>query len=322
MAHMLNMRSDGKASMMYYGEKPWHGLGVSLDKPATAAEAITAAGLDYDVDKYPILATTNGKHGLIEIPGLYATMRSDTFAVLGIVGERYEVLQNRDAFRFFDSLVGEGEAIYHTAGALGKGERIWILAKLPDYIHVNGDDIVEKYLLLTTGHDGQTQVKAKFTPIRVVCNNTLSAALAGSDAEISVLHTRSVHTELATAHKLLGLSNKLYNELGSLFSRMAHTRITDTQLEQYLKTIMPDSKGENNTRVENKREQIKQLYHVGIGAEMSIGTVWGAYNAVTEYADHVTTQGKPDSDRLHSVWYGSAARIKQVAFDAAISLMN
>ena len=173
MSHNLN-QANGKAAMMYVGEVPWHGLGTKLDKPATAAEAIEAAGLNFTVEKWPMRT----QRGSLPVNNHFATVRTDTKEVLGVVGSRYEPIQNKDAFTAFDSLVGEGEAIYHTAGALGKGERIWILAKMPDYIRINGNDIVEKFLLLTNTHDGTSVVRVKLTPIRVVCENTLSIALA------------------------------------------------------------------------------------------------------------------------------------------------
>ena len=132
MSHNLNI-VNGQASMMYVWETPWHKLGTKLDKPATAAEAIEAAGLGYTVERLP-LKTDDPE---LPVKGHFATVRTDTREVLGVVGSRYLPIQNKDAFATFDALVGEGEAIYHTAGALGKGERIWLLAKLPDYIRVN-----------------------------------------------------------------------------------------------------------------------------------------------------------------------------------------
>ena len=145
MPHNINVTNVGP-SMMHVGEPPWHSLGTKLDKPATAEEAIQAARLDFTVRKFPLLASTNklsAESHFLPVDSHFATVRTDTKEVLGVVGSRYEPIQNKDAFTTFDALVGEGEAIYHTAGALGNGERIWILAKLPDYIRVNGNDIVE-----------------------------------------------------------------------------------------------------------------------------------------------------------------------------------
>src|ERR1700733_3004849 len=174
-------------SLMYVKEKPWHGLGTRLEKAATSTEAIKAAGLDWQVEKQPVFL----KNGINAISRRHAVVRRDNGHPLGIVGERYVPLQNNDAFRFFDAVVGLKEAVYHTAGALGQGEIIWILAKLNGVIRVVGDDITEKYLQLTNRHDGGGSVQILWTPIRVVCQNTLNIALQESQ---SSLHTSLRHT--------------------------------------------------------------------------------------------------------------------------------
>lgn len=326
MAHNLN-KVGNRVSMMYYGEPPWHGLGQELDKPATAEEAIQAAHLDYTVGKFPIMATTNGQAGLICIADQYATMRTDTWDVLGIVGDRYEIVQNKDAFAFFDALVGEGEAIYHTAGALGVGERIWILAKMPDYIVIKGangqEDRVEKFLLLTTGHDGRNQIKAKLTPVRVVCNNTLTTALKGSEQEVTIIHSANVRDRLAEAHRILGLTNKLYSQVQAIFQKMSLRTITNDELLAYVNKLVPDNpEAENNTRRVNQREQILDLHENGLGAELSRGTAWGAYNAVAEYADHIATINKDADQRLNYVWFGGGQDLKDEAFKLANAMLN
>lgn len=171
MAHEL-ATTNGRTAMMYAGEIPWHGLGTRLNEPATACEAIEAAGLNYQADLKDI-QTTDG----IPIPQRKAVIRSDSRDVLGVVGTSYVPVQNHQAFGFLDAVVADGSLRYHTAGALGKGERVWMLAKLPDEIRVkNSDDITEKYLLLSNSHDGSSSLRVHFTPIRVVCANTLAIA--------------------------------------------------------------------------------------------------------------------------------------------------
>jgi|WetSurMetagenome_2_1015567.scaffolds.fasta_scaffold13112_5 phage/plasmid-like protein (TIGR03299 family) len=316
--HELNF-INGRASMMYVGTAPWHNLGVKLDQPATAEEAIISAGLDYAVVKKPLQAVINKRQHVL-VANNFATLRTDTNQVLGVVGERYTVLQNREAFTFFDALTGTGEAIYETAGALGNGERIWILAKLPGYIKVHGKDIVNKYLLLCNSHDGSSLVRAKLTPIRVVCNNTLSLALSGTEG-VRIRHTPSAVEKLEQAHKLLGLTNQLYDQLDFIFNRMALKRVTDKQLIEYVKKLIPSTDAENQTRTENTRSKILELHESGQGATLARGTLWGGYNAVTEFTDHIL-HSRDQSRRLHSAWFGGGERLKMKAFELASSMLN
>ena len=176
MAHNLAM-TNGKTAMAYTGDKPWHGLGTSVANAMTSAEAIGLAGLDWGVVKQPVyFANDISKYKRIE--NKFATVRVDTMDPLGIVGNVYRPLQNKEAFSFFDAIVGDKLAMYHTAGALGKGERIWLLAKLPGECWITPKDNIEKFLLLTNSHDGYSSVEFMVTPIRVVCQNTLNMAFS------------------------------------------------------------------------------------------------------------------------------------------------
>jgi phage/plasmid-like protein (TIGR03299 family) len=190
MAHQINFnQKTGKNSFMSVKEKAWHGLGQIIDRYPTSSEAIEHAGLDYIVEKRPLFTYDTENHlgdpendiiiPEIEVPNFFATVRADTEQVLGVVGNDYEVVQNRDAFSFFDAIVGGGDGIlYETAGALGNGERVFITAKLPDYIRVGVKDWIEQYLFLTTTHDGLGSITAAFTPIRIVCNNSATRCAA------------------------------------------------------------------------------------------------------------------------------------------------
>jgi phage/plasmid-like protein (TIGR03299 family) len=297
---------------------PWQNLGTELANPATAREAIEAAGLNYTVVKKP-LKEVEELDRPANVPDRWATVRTDNGAVLGIVDDSYEPVQNRDAFTFFDTLVGSDEAIYETAGVLGRGERIWILAKLPGYIKVNRKDIVGKYLLLTNSHDGSSLVRVKLTPIRVVCNNTLTAALQGA-GEVQIRHTSNAAEDMKQALSLLGLTNSLYEQLDAVFNRMALTKITDKQLQDYVKALVPDKEeGEDNMENRGIRDAFLKLHESGQGADLSRGTLWGAFNCVTEYTDH-GTEGNP-STRLESMWFGRGEQLKQKAFQLAERMM-
>jgi phage/plasmid-like protein (TIGR03299 family) len=320
MSHNLNIR-NGRASMFYINEVPWHHLGTRLDAPATADEAIEAAQLDYTVQKRPLRAVLTGRR-TIDVPNHYATVRTDLDnAVLGVVGSRYEVISNTKAFSFFDGLVERSEAIYHTAGVLGKGERCWILARLPGYIRVGKNDPIEKFVLLVNSHDGSTPTLAKLTNVRVVCQNTLSTALAGSDQSVSVRHTANSAQKLEDAHKLMGLYNSLYRQLEYIFNRMALKNITGKQLVEYANILIPaNEEAESTTRTDNIREMILNLHESGKGAETTRGTVWGAYNAIAEYTDHVASSHNPQK-QLKSIWFGSGEKLKQRAFQLAQDML-
>ena len=207
MAHHL-AQTNGKTAMFYFGEAPWHKLGTKLENPATAAEAIIAAGLNYQVELVDLFTEAG-----TPVPRRKGVIRSDSRQVLGSVGTSYIPVQNEEAFQFLDALVADGGLRYHTAGALGNGERVWMLAKLPGHIRVNGtEDITDKFLLLHNSHDGSSPLRVHFTPIRVVCQNTLAIAERnGRGLGVSIMHKGDLETKVREAQKVLGLANKFYD---------------------------------------------------------------------------------------------------------------
>lgn len=238
MAHNLHYSERiGQYSFFSVQEKAWHGLGQVVQDYPTSADAIRFAGLDYRVEKRKLLTPaiivpasgieTGTRTGFIDVPNYYATVRTDNEAVLGVVGTDYQVVQNVDAFSFFDALVGGDGIQYETAGALGRGERIFITAKLPGYIRVGREDLIEQYLFLTTSHDGLGSITAAFTPIRIVCNNTLSAALKNCSSAVKIRHTLSAGERLAQAHKVMGITNQLSAQLETIFNRWTKVPVTD-----------------------------------------------------------------------------------------------
>lgn len=294
---------------------PWHNLGSELNNPKTARDAIETAGLDYTVMKKPRKVNPGMKEYT------YATVRTDTDEVLGFVDRSYEPIQNIDAFKFFDTLVAENEARYETAGTLGCGEQIWILARLSGFVNVHGNDIVNKYLLLTNSHDGSSPVRVKLTPIRVVCNNTLTAALQGA-GEVQVSHTPDAGQNLEQAVKLLELSNSLYEQLDIMFNSMATRKITQGQLREYVQALVPDNEEAQNTaRTEKIRNSVLDLHDSGRGAHLARGTVWGAFNSVAEYTDHMMAD-EDSATRLNSIWFGRGEQLKLKAFRLAKQMMR
>lgn len=324
MAHNLTIENE-KASMMYYGEIPWHGLGTRLQKPATSEEAIVSAGLDWEVVKKPVYVKLDKR---FQVKDTFAMVRKDKWQrnecdILGVVGKNYTPVQNKDAFNFFDSIVGEKKAIYHTAGSLSGGKIIWILAKLPGYIRVVGNDISEKYLLLSNSHDGSSMVQIKFTPIRVVCQNTLTIAMNKGET-LKVKHSRDVKDRLKQASELLGIVNDKYDTIERSFKNMAKVQLNEKRLNEYIKTIFPDPVDElQYATVDNNREMVRELFEQGLGNNLPgvQGTLWAGYNAVTELIDHKITKQNKDM-RTKSIWFGNGYNVKQKAFDVANDKMK
>lgn len=317
MAHNINENKR----MMYVGETPWHGLGTKLNNPATAKEAIEASMLDYKI-KLEELQTVSG----LTIPNNFATVREDTKEVLAVVGNRYEIIQNVDCFSFFDTLVGEGQAIYHTAGALGKGERIWILAKLPKDIIIKGEN-VEKYLVLCNSHDGTQALSVYFTPIRVVCQNTLNASLKDKTNYVSIKHTPNYKGKIDQARQILGITVNYYNQFEQIANALVDVKLNVEQSEKYFNTLL-DIKGndEDSTRKENVKAQLIKYFEHGKGNDNPAvkHTLWTAYNAVAEYVDFArTVKGieKDPSKRIESNIFGSGADLKGKAFDVAQAML-
>jgi len=339
MAHNLfyNGQTE-KHSFFSVKEKAWHGLGQVVEDYPTSAEAIRYAGLDYRVEKRPlytnslplelIIGGLGAGFAGIDVPDYYATVRTDNNAVLGVVGKDYAVVQNADAFRFFDAIVGGGSGIkYETAGALGKGERIFITAKLPEYIKVGKQDLIEQYLFLTTSHDGFGSITAAFTPTRIVCNNTLNAAMRNQSGGIKIRHTASANDRLKQAHTLMGISQVMAGELEELFNHWSKVRITDKEVKKLIQVAMAPNK-EVLTNLElglvdklstTYTNIVDNAYAYAMAdptqqMETTAGTLFGAYNAITGYYQNVRNFKDGDA-KFKSIMDGTAKQRAQVAFD-------
>lgn len=328
MAHNIyyNEQSE-KHSFFSVKEKAWHNLGQIVQDYPTSAEAIRHAGLDYEVEKRklftPAFEDTN-----IEVPNYFSTIRTDNNTVLGVVGKDYQIIQNRDAFSFFDSIVGCDGILYETAGALGKGERIFITAKLPNYIRVGSDDLIEKYLFLTTSHDGSGSITAAFTPIRIVCANTLNAALRTQTNTVRIRHTSNAKQRLEQAHKVMGISDILSMQLESIFNNWTKVRITDSELKKLIQSALAPNKEVLKTIQNGKEDELSTCFINMVDnafeyamsnpsqlMETTKGTVFGAYNAVTGYFQNVRSY-KDDEAKLSSLLMGGTGQLRtQSAFN-------
>lgn len=330
MAHNLNInRLTGEAAFFSVKEKAWHGLGKIVEEYPTAAQAIEAAQLNWDVVKMPICTNPQDGGNQEHITTHFATMRTDTNEVLGIVGSRYEIVQNRTAFTFFDAIVGGDEGImYETAGALGNGERVFITAKLPGYIKVDKADLIEQYIFLTTAHDGSGSIQAAFTPVRIVCNNTLTAALKNCSNMVTIRHTASAPQQLAQAHKVMGISYNLQKQLEPIFQGMAKTYITDKETRRLITLAMAPNDlifqavrdkrtdFDFSKQFENIIEDVYTYCQTADTQQMPTtrGTLFGAYNAITGYYQNVKEWRNKDA-KLSSLLDGTANDRSRRAFD-------
>jgi phage/plasmid-like protein (TIGR03299 family) len=336
MAHNINYNEHtGQHSFFSVNQKAWHGLGQIVDQYPTSKEALEFAGLNYRVEKRRLFTFDNENNfgnvdniqATIEVPAYYATIRTDNETVLGVVGKDYQVVQNVDAFSFFDAIVGGDGIQYETAGALGRGERIFITAKLPDYIRVGSDDLIEKYLFLTTSHDGFGSITAAFTPVRIVCANTLSAALNNQTGSIKIRHTANAKERLEQAHHLMGITNKFSESLERIFNQWAKVRITDKEVKKLIQlALVPNREVYQSLQAGNEDELstcFKNMCDNAYGYAMTNptqvlttteGTLFGAYNAVTGYFQNVRSY-RDDEAKLKSILFGGTAQLRtQKAF--------
>jgi len=295
-----------------------------LDHPATAAEAIRAAGLDWRVELFT--ASALGE----PIPGALGVVRMDRREPIAVVGERYVPVQNSAAFEFFDQLIGEGHAVYETAGALDQGRRIWLLAKLPGEVWVTREDPVGKFLLLTNSHDGTSPLRALFTPIRVVCENTLRAALReGQSSGVSIRHVGSVLDKARHARRLLDLALKYYDSFKEQAGAMAGRSLRKEALDLYFKSLVPDPKEGDPARAAATRETLVRLFETGKGNALPTvrGSLWAALNSAAELVDHERpVRVKPGQSEQENRWksaqFGSGAVLKEQAWSEALALLG
>ena len=333
MAHNIYYNEQTKKhSFFSTQEKAWHNLGQIVQDYPTSAEALKFAGLDYEVSKAPnIHRLPDGKE--VVSKSSFFTFRKDNGAILGDkLGADYQIVQNTDAFNFFDEIVGGDGIMYETAGAIGKnGERIFITAKLPDYIKVGNNDLIEKYLFLTTSHDGSDSITAAFTPIRIVCNNTLNAALQNCSNSIKIRHTQNAQDRLKQAHRVMGISNKLSAEIEQIFNHWSKVRITDEEVKKLVQIAMAPNK-ETLTNLQKGLQdelstcflnQCENVYEYAFSSPTqqeatTKGTLFGAYNAVTGYFQNVRNY-KDDEAKFKSIMGGTAQIKAQKAFDLCTS---
>ncbi|OGJ86562.1 MAG: hypothetical protein A2487_13485 [Candidatus Raymondbacteria bacterium RifOxyC12_full_50_8] len=329
MSHELTQNANGETEFFYAGKKPWHGLGTAVIGLQKSEDAIRHAKLDWNVSKRPVL-TMDG----ISVPeniGM-ATVRDDNNTVLGMVTENYSVVQNFEAFSFFDAVVGTGDAIYETAGSLFSGKKVFITAQIPGEIRLTSEDTIQKYLVLVNPHDGSGSLKMFMTPIRVVCSNTLNAAIREKGREyslsqgISIRHVGDVENKIRQAQDVLGITSRFYKSFEELANALRMKLVDGAMVEAFLKQCFePDEFDSYSTRTVNNMNRVRINFTddpknnlPGIG-----GTVWSLYNAAVQYADHEAVAVRKNADkRMQSILWGSGEVFKSRALDASMAVLR
>ena len=267
-------------TMMYTREKPWHGLGTMVEEAPNSEEALELAGLNWNVESRPIFTDD-----VREIPHWRSNIRDKDNAILGIVSDRYRVVQNSEAFAFTDSLIG-GDVRYETAGSLSGGKRVWLLAKMPT-VKVLDDD-TDPYLCFTNSFDGTGAIKVCMTPVRVVCNNTLNLALTTAKRSWSAKHMGDMDSKIAEARQALELASQYMEELDIYADKLANKKVTDDEILKILDEMFPipeDATPAVKKTAEMAQTEFMVCYNMP-DIKKYYGTAWGAINAMADMADH------------------------------------
>lgn len=314
MAHQLSI-VDGRAET-FSGRNitPWHRLGTVVDGLLTSSQALEAAHLNWNVVGNPVLAEVNGT--AVSVPGYQAITRDDNGSVLSIMKDSYHPIQNAEAFEFFDAVVGEGQAIYDTAGALHGGRRVWIMARVPQTVFVDGGDELERNILLYTSHDGSSTLKMQQVMTRVVCQNTLSVALKEATNTVSILHRGNYKQRVQEAQRALKVVHGYFDDLTALIEQFAAKPMSAVDMRDFTEKLLPIEEGQKSPRTEKARNEIRALFSEGTGNNGR--SRWDALNAVTEWVDHKRTYGRTqlgesDETRFASTLFGSGADMKSNA---------
>mgnify|MGYP000029179455 FL=1 len=311
---------DGKAQMAYAGQVPWHGLGTKVGIDLTPRQMQKAAGLDWGVTKRPSFVTYDGE--MIET-GTNALLRdSDNRVLSPSVGDGWEPVQNTEAFDFFAEFCAAGDMEMHTAGSLKNGEIVWVLAKINESFDVLGDDQVDNYMLFSNPHQYGKSVNVRMTPIRVVCNNTLTMSLGEkSNNEMKLNHRRAFNPDMVKQQ--MGLAHQKFEMYRDAARFMASKRTSSSDLITFFNEVFPAA----NTakRVVTEYSELSttakgafDVLETQPGADMAMGTWWNALNAVTYTTDHVV--GRSADTRMTSAWFGVNQTRKVKATNLALEM--
>lgn len=310
MAHLVE-------TMAYAGEVPWHGLGTKVPADLSPAQMLDKAGLDWTVEKIPAFATIDGEK--INV-GRSALVRSSDNSVLDVVSNDWNPVQNREAFQFFDEYCRAGDMEMHTAGSLREGKIVWALAKVKDSFDLFKGDQVDSYLLFTNPHKFGQCIDVRFTPIRVVCNNTLTLSLEQKVKNAVKITHRTVF-DAQSVKEQLGIATDKLQKYKEMAQFLGSKRYTEEKLKEYFAKVFPilvynKEKGAQRKEISKSASRALQAINTQPGAKFAEGSWWQAFNTVTYLTDHEI--GKTADSRLTSAWYGPNKNLKIKALETAV----
>lgn len=306
-------------TMAYAGEVPWHGLGTRVPSDLSTIQMLEKAGLDWEVEKKELYFFSNDEESVYHAPGKQALIRTSDNTVLDMVGEDWNPLQNSDAFDFFNDFVNSGDMEMHTAGSLMDGRRVWALAKVNDAFEVFKEDVIEQYLLFSNPHTYGMTIDVRMTPIRVVCNNTLTLSLnRQSSRMVKVNHRRAFDAELVK--ETLGVAKEKLDTYKEAAQFLGSKKYKNETLMEYFDRTFPLASNKNHKEKKFSRNAklAAGIIHTQPGAAHGAGTWWQAFNAVTYMMDHIV--GRSIDTRMTSSWFGAGKKVKENALTAAIEM--
>jgi len=328
MAHNLEFNELTETHSLFTTKTAWHGLGQKVDGAQTSEEAIKLANLDFNVEKRELWTPlfSDQTSPMMGVPNKYATVRTDLNNVLGVVGKNYTVLQNKDAFKFVDDLVGSKSAIFESAGVLYNGEKVFLTCKLPEKMVV-GNDVAECFFFLHNSHDGSRSVEIAFSTVFIVCENTLNMALKSAKRKQKVKHTSNILTGLFDAAGIMGITRERIQRDQEIFERMAKVNLNDDQIKKLITLAIYPEKEQINPEDYSKRfENIMEDAFEYITANSSQiipernGTLWGFVQGVNGLANH--KKYKTESDKLNSIMFGTGFNNTNKAFELAFQVLQ
>ncbi len=308
-------------TMAYAGEVPWHGLGVPVSDDLTPQQIQTKAGLDWTVEKRDVFVKSDWGDD-IRIPGKKALTRSSDDRIFDIVGDDWNPIQNSEAFAFFNEYIAAGDMTMETAGALNDGRRVFALAKVKDSFSILGDDRVDSYLLFSNPHEYGRAIDIRFTPIRVVCNNTLTFSLQSASKNFVKLNHRTLF-DADLVKQQMGLASEKFAMYKDMAEFLSTRKFTVENLIKYYNDVFPHTYAKGKLKEIKSKEDLSlnaktafEVLETQPGAQYGEGTWWSALNSVTYMTDH--TMGRNAQSRLTSAWFGQNGRRKVRAVNKAV----